>query len=195
MNPWKLATFGMVAVLVTALGTGLGTAWMLRPSGPAPAAAAATAPQAGSVVSADLVTPRPVRAVSGEARTVPGVRRVATTAAPAACDSGDRVWRIAKPGGLGGLLGAGLGAAGGAIANGGKSAGKGALIGGLAGAALGSAYGAYQTKAECGTVFGRSAGSNLAPVARDGGLTRAVMPAASGEGGGITVYDAGRPRS
>jgi hypothetical protein len=65
----------------------------------------------------------------------------------------DRLWRIAKPGAVGGLIGAGVGVAGGAIANGGKAAGKAALIGGLAGALLGGGYGAYQTKAECGSVL------------------------------------------
>ena len=58
---------------------------------------------------------------------------VATTASECAT-GGDRAWRIAKPGAIGGLLGAGLGAAGGAIAKGGSGAGKGALIGGLVGA-------------------------------------------------------------
>ena len=64
--------------------------------------------------------------------------------------------RIAKPGAIGGLLGAGLGAAGGAVADGGSGAGKGAIIGGLAGAVLGGGYGAYQTKNECGTIFGNT---------------------------------------
>ena len=54
------------------------------------------------------------------------------------------------------LLGAGLGAAGGAVADGGSGAGKGAIIGGLAGAVLGGGYGAYQTKNECGTIFGNT---------------------------------------
>jgi hypothetical protein len=88
----------------------------------------------------------------------PRVTPVATTTAVAAdCATGvDRAKRIAKPGVIGGLLGAGLGAAGGAIADGGGGAGKGALIGGLAGAALGGGYGAYQTKNECGTIFGNA---------------------------------------
>jgi hypothetical protein len=85
--------------------------------------------------------------VARPARPVAGV--------PADCASpGDRVLRIAKPGGLGGLIGAGLGAVTGAIANGGTAAGKGAIIGGLVGVAAGSAYGAYKTKNECGTILG-----------------------------------------
>ena len=82
---------------------------------------------------------------------------VATTpAATAECTGGDLAIRIAKPGAIGGLLGAGLGAAGGAVADCGSGAGKGAIIGGLAGAVLGGGYGAYQTKNECGTIFGNT---------------------------------------
>ena len=158
MNPWKLATIGMSLVGITALSTGATTAYFMRPSEPVaqPAPAAVAAMPQGSVVPAvqyvaaqsAYVTPPAPRPV---VRSVPRVVR--TSAVPVAADcasTGDRVWRIAKPGAIGGLVGAGLGAAGGAIADGGKAAGKGALIGGLAGAVLGGGYGAYKTKAECG---------------------------------------------
>jgi hypothetical protein len=92
------------------------------------------------------------------------VRTSAVSVAADCVSTGDRVWRIAKPGAIGGLIGAGLGAAGGAIADGGKAAGKGALIGGLAGAVLGGGYGAYKTKAECGTVFGGALGAPSIPT-------------------------------
>src|SRR5262249_42903770 len=81
--------------------------------------------------------------------------RLAAPSVAADCETGgDRAWRIAKPGALGGLLGAALGAASGAIADGGKAAGTGALIGAGVGAVAGGAYGAYQTQQECGPIFG-----------------------------------------
>jgi hypothetical protein len=200
MNPWKLATIGIAGVLTTSLVTGLTTAWMLR--SPAPAeAVSAQAPAAQGRYA--VATAAPARATV--ARSAPGasVRPVAMSTPVDCATTGDRVWRIAKPGLIGTLLGAGAGAAGGAIANGGDAAGKGALIGGLAGAALGTAYGAYRTKNECGTVFGGS-GSGFAPAPSAGGdrvftyAPRAsTPPAASGpsaapSGDRITVYDAGR---
>lgn len=160
MNPWKVATIGMALVGVTSLSTGVTTAFLMRPrtepvAQPEPAAVVpavhyATAPPA---------PPRVVRAAAP--------RVVRTSRVPVAADcvsAGDRVWRIAKPGAIGGLLGAGVGAAGGAIANGGKAAGKGALIGGLAGALLGGGYGAYKTKQECGTVFGGTFNTSSVPA-------------------------------
>jgi hypothetical protein len=165
----------------TALGTGLTTAWMLRPpvpavaqEAPAPAplhyAAAAPAPRA--------VTPAVVRTAT------PPVVRPVSTAAEDCATGGDRALRIAKPGAVGALLGAGIGAAGGAIADG--KAGKGALIGGIAGAALGSGYGAYKTKQECGAIFGNgNAFSSPAPA-----YSARAPQAAFDDGGRITVYNA-----
>ena len=165
MNPWKLATVGLLLIGVTALSTGVTTAYFMRPESVAPAAVApvatpvppAVAPAAPTVqyVSAHPA-PRPVVAHA------PRVVRSARVPVAADCVStGDRVWRIAKPGAIGGLLGAGLGAAGGAIADGGKAAGKGALIGGIAGAVLGGGYGAYKTHNECGSVFGNTGGGPI----------------------------------
>lgn len=152
-NPWKLATIGLALVGTTALGTGLTTAYVLR--SPADAPETAEAPRAVTV-------PRPLGTAHAVTRpsaspVAQRVTPVATTpAATAECTGGDRAMRIAKPGAIGGLLGAGLGAAGGAVADGGSGAGKGAIIGGLAGAVLGGGYGAYQTKNECGTIFGNT---------------------------------------
>jgi len=163
-NPWKLATIGMALVGTTALGTGLTTSYMLRIPAPADAQTAA-APKPPRAVVASM-GPSPLsRAVAPVAP--PRVTPVSAAATiPADCDTGgERALRIAKPGVVGALLGAGLGAAGGAIADGGNAAGKGALIGGLAGAALGGGYGAYKTKNECGTIFGDTFGSGLAPQA------------------------------
>src|SRR5881296_3229470 len=155
-NHWKL-------VLTTALITGVTTAYFARPAGmtdadpvvaPAPLASAATTPAVLARRTAHTTTARPVAAVPASAAPA-AASTPAVATMPADCSTGgDRALRIAKPGALGGLVGAGLGAAGGAIANGGKGAGQGALIGGLTGAALGSGYGAYQTKNECGTIFG-----------------------------------------
>jgi hypothetical protein len=176
-NPWKLATIGLGIAGVTALSTGLTTAWMLRPTATAeaetPVVAAATRPPVRYAVPAPAVA---------RATTPARVTQVASTAVPADCSTGgDRALRIAKPGALGALLGAGLGAAGGAIADGGNAAGKGALIGGIAGAALGTGYGAYKTKNECGTIFGDATGSAAAPA------TLAVMQPSADR---INVYSA-----
>jgi hypothetical protein len=164
LNPWKLATVGLLLIGVTALSTGVTTAYFMHPEsaatgspipvvGPVPSEAVQLAPAPAVRYVAARPATRPV--VAGTPRVV----RAATVPVAADCAStGDRMWRIAKPGAIGGLLGAAVGAAGGAIADGGRAAGKGALIGGLAGAVLGGGYGAYQTKNECGTVFGDPAG-------------------------------------
>jgi hypothetical protein len=160
-NPWKVATIGLGIAGVTALSTGLTTAWMLRPAAPAQAETAAVVAPARPAVRYASAAPAPVVA---RPVTPPRVTQVSSTAAPADCSTGgDRALRIAKPGAVGALLGAGLGAAGGAIADGGKAAGKGALIGGIAGAALGTGYGAYKTKNECGTIFGDGPASAATP--------------------------------
>jgi hypothetical protein len=164
-NPWKVATIGLAIAGVTALSTGLTTAWILRPTAPAqsePVAAAVPAAPRLAVRPAVLTSPvaRPTAPAVTHPANPPRVTPVATAAVPADCTTGgERAVRIAKPAALGALLGAGLGAASGAIADGGKAAGKGALIGGIAGAALGTGYGAYQTKNECGTIFGDGVGA------------------------------------
>jgi hypothetical protein len=174
MNPWKLATIGMSLVGITALSTGVTTAYFMGPNTEpvvqaAPAAVAA-APQAFATPAVHYAAAQPTYVAQPAPRPVvrpaPRVVRTATVAAAPDCvTTGDRVWRIAKPGAVGGLLGAGLGAVGGAIADGGKAAGKGALIGGLAGAVLGGGYGAYKTKQECGTVLGNTFGASPAVYA------------------------------
>jgi hypothetical protein len=186
-NPWKLATIGLALAGVTALSTGLTTAWMLRPPAQAEAEPAPAAVTAGPTVRAAAPAPVATRAAAPRvtrATTAPVVTPVATTTTAADCATGgDRALRIAKPGALGALLGAGLGAASGAIADGGKAAGKGALIGGIAGAALGTGYGAYKTKNECGTIFGD--GLSAVPGAP------AAVPAMQAAGGDrIAIYPA-----
>jgi hypothetical protein len=197
-NPWKLATIGIALTVVTAMASGLTTAWMLRPTAPAQAdevRMTSTSRPAARYMTADYpASSAPVyrtTAASAPAR----VTRV-SSAADDCSTGGDRAWRIAKPGLLGTALGAGLGAAGGAIANGGKSAGKGAIIGGLAGAALGAGYGAYKTNNECGTIFGSKTPGFLGGNAFGSGTPAATSQAAmqrnraSADDGRIQVYSA-----
>jgi hypothetical protein len=191
-NPWKLATIGIAIAGTTALGSGLTTAWMLRPATEAQAqpAPTATAQPAVRYVTTPGAAATPAVARSTVSTRVtpaaaPAPTKVAATTVAADCDTGgERAMRIAKPGVIGALLGAGLGAGGGAIADGGKGAGKGALIGGLAGAALGAGYGAYKTKNECGTVFG-DAFSGMPSLLSPSSPVPAVQPAATDR---IQVY-------
>src|SRR5438477_1914483 len=190
-NHWKLATIGIALTGVTALSTGLATAWMLRPTSEAQAQAASNTLPATPYVA--TVSPSPARITPAVTRPTitpavartqaPPVTRVATTAAADCSTGGERAMRIAKPGAVGALVGAGLGAAGGAVVKGGNGAGKGALLGGLAGAALGAGYGAYKTNNECGTIFGGGNGFNaMAPA----GTVQALAPATGGDR--IQVY-------
>jgi len=194
-NYWKLATIGIALTGVTALSTGLTTAWMLRPAAEAqaqaapatPMTAAMVRPAAPSIAAAAPATPRITPAVA-RAETPARVTRVASTTAEDCATGGDRAMRIAKPGAIGALLGAGLGAAGGAVVKGGNGAGKGALLGGLAGAALGAGYGAYKTQNECGTIFGGGNGFNSASAAPAGNVQAMTPPAASSSADRIQVY-------
>lgn len=157
MNPWKLATIGLALAGVTSLSTGVTTAYLMRPrTEPVAQPAAVETAQASVVPAVHYATPPTYAPAPAPRRVVKAPARVVKTSAVAedCVSTSDRVWRIAKPGAIGGLIGAGVGAAGGAIADGGKAAGKGALIGGLAGTLLGGGYGAYKTKQECGTVLG-----------------------------------------
>ena len=193
-NPWKLATIGLALAGVTAISTGLTTAYVLRPStepatlmeaAPAtPAAPPARIVRAPRAVPAQVVA-QPAPVATPAVATRPAVVRPVSVE-PLATDcstGGERAMKIAKPGLIGALAGAGLGAIGGAIADGGDAAGKGALIGGIAGAALGGGYGAYKTKQDCGTIFGNNAGFAGSPIAR-------VPQAAVGASNGITVFNA-----
>jgi len=183
----KIVTTGIALVTGTSLLTGVTTAYMLRPAAPADTMTATYAPTPVRRAPA-VVAPRVTPVASHATVYTPRATPVATTTSDCAT-GGDRAWRIAKPGALGGLLGAGLGAAGGAIANGGAGAGKGALIGGLVGAVAGTGYGAYKTKNECGTIFGNPgfAESGAAPRGADRGpLTEAALrPRAPDD---ITIY-------
>jgi hypothetical protein len=192
-NPWKLATIGLALTGVTAIATGLTTAYMVRSPSPSQAEMPPSPPTLARYAPAPAVpAPRVTRAAVATtvpARpTPPRVVPVSTPAPVAAdCDTGgDRALRIAKPGALGALLGAGLGAASGAIANGGKAAGRGALIGGLAGAAVGTGYGAYKTHNECGTIIGNAFTRRDTATARAEAPQSALIPASADDQ--IQVY-------
>ena len=190
MSPFGKIVTTMIALLTgTSFLTGVTTAYMLRPAGPTDTMTATYATPPVRRVPA-VVAPRVAPTASRATADTKVASPVATTASECAT-GGDRAWRIAKPGAIGGLLGAGLGAAGGAIANGGSGAGKGALIGGLVGAAAGTGYGAYKTKNECGTIFGNPgfAEGGAAPSGADRGpVTEAALrPRASND---IIVYNA-----
>ena len=202
-NPWKLATIGIALTGVTALSTGVTTAYLMRPATPSDAvsvpASNTSAAFAPATTSAAARRPaRVARPVSTSAPVTPAVATQPAVITPAAASipddcstGGDRAMRIAKPGLIGTLAGAGLGAIGGALADGGDGAGKGALIGGLAGAAVGGGYGAYKTKQDCGTIFG-DATPGFASAPTVAGVP-AVAPQAAlrgSDGNGITVYRA-----
>lgn len=158
-NPWKLATLGITVVGVTALSTGLTTAYVMGSRADAIPASFAAAPVAAPAVAAHRSVARtaataPVVVARPAAVTYAAPQPVAVPVANDCATGGQRAMKIAKPGLIGTLAGAGLGAIGGAIADGGSGAGKGALIGGLTGLAAGGGYGAYRTKQECGTIFG-----------------------------------------
>jgi hypothetical protein len=185
----KIVMSGIALVTGTSLLTGITTAYMLRPAAPTdtmPATSATVPVHRATAVVAARVVPAVSRTTADTPRAIP----VATTASQCAT-GGDRAWRIAKPGAIGGLLGAGLGAAGGAIANGGSDAGKGALIGGLVGTAAGAGYGAYNTHKECGTIFGNRGFTDAAPapsIPDRGPVTEAALrPSSSARD--ITIYN------
>lgn len=177
------------------------------PSAPAAAPGTLPPPVVATPVPAPPPSPAPAPSTTP---TVDATRVTQTATTPADCASGsDRAMRIAKPGALGGLLGAALGAAGGALANGGKGAGQGALIGAGVGAVAGGGYGAYKTKQDCGTVFGKSSSFSGDGTARPGGsgapsvsgfpgrtetpqaeLQPRAQSARAERSGDITIYDA-----
>src|SRR5258705_1926968 len=120
MNPLgKIVTAGIAVVTGTALLTGVTTAYVLRSASPVESSpvqsmtsAYATAPgRRAPAMVAGRVAPAVAPTTPNPPRAIP----VASTSSQCATGS-DRVWRIAKPGGIGGLLGAGLGAARGALA-------------------------------------------------------------------------------
>jgi hypothetical protein len=136
MNPWKLATIGLLAVGVTA-GT---TAYVVggKTTGDNPAGtAAATAPHAASKPEHKAV---PIQHAQPSQGVVLACNKQAEEQVTGKTEE------LVKDAAIGGAITAAVGAAAGAIADGGKGAGKGAAIGGLVGAAGGSVYGINENK-------------------------------------------------
>src|SRR5438874_11533197 len=135
-NPWKLATIGLALLGTTALGTGLTTAWMMRPPATATAQETATTPPAAARMAPSAPASPLTQAVqrnttSPVTRVSTPVRPVSTFTAAECGTNGDRVMRIAKLGIIRARLGAGVGPALGPIVNVGKAGGYGAISGGL----------------------------------------------------------------
>lgn len=138
-NPWKLTTIGMVLVLITAITTGLATAYFMGPD------------EMTSATPRVVYTRNQTAAPAAPRYAASASPRYVAAAAPAVgCDQNGKLVRLAKDGLIGGVLGAAAGAGAGAIADGGRAAGKGAAIGGLAGVLAGGLYGAHQNKTTCG---------------------------------------------
>jgi len=150
-NPWKATTIGIVAMVATALVTGVVVANYVGRD---------TDTQDAPRVAANA----PSRPAAPQAAPAPRERHVA--ARPSAADIEDcnryaasarnTAGETLKDALIGGAAGAGLGAAGGAIADGGSGAGKGAGIGGILGAAAGTLYGLHDAShndAEVATAY------------------------------------------
>jgi hypothetical protein len=147
---WKFTAIGIIAVVATAVITGLVVANRTAPSTSVPppsVAQAPTAPAATSTAPGAATTTRAPRSGVPSQEVVNACNRQAAAQAGSAPREGkDKVIDVGKDAGIGALGGAAVGAAGGAIAGGGKGAGKGALIGGLVGAGGGTLYGMWDNK-------------------------------------------------
>ena len=149
---WKFTAIGIIAVVATAVITGLVVANRTPPSTNVPASSVAQAPTVPPAVSpsspaAPSATTRAPRSGVPSQEVVNACNRQAATQAGSAPREGtDKALDVGKDAGIGALGGAAVGAAGGAIAGGGKGAGKGALIGGLVGAGGGTLYGIWDNK-------------------------------------------------
>lgn len=157
LNPWKLATIGILLVGATAAATMLFVGRDSKTEVPdSQTAQVSEAP----VAEAGKATPPVERQRAARAPNPPQVAYPSQAAQPAypsqsvveACNRyaseevNSKTEEVLKNAALGAAIGAAVGAAGGAIAGGGKGAGKGAAIGGVTGAAGGSLYGLNESK-------------------------------------------------
>lgn len=127
LNPWKVATIGLLLVGATALVTTFVVGQKSdseSPSAPAKPLKKNAAIEHHRNTQADIDT----------------CNRLASSS------MGDKTTEVLKDTAVGAVGGAGVGAAGGAIAQGGKGAGKGAAIGGLLGAVGGALYGVNENR-------------------------------------------------
>ncbi|MEO7559344.1 MAG: hypothetical protein ABIT23_03695 [Nitrosospira sp.] len=154
LNPWKLATIGILLVGATAAATMLivgrdfktelpdsPTAQISETQTPATGGKAASTVKAAPVARQQTARPSsPPRATYPSQSVMEECNRYASE------EVNSKTEEVLKNAALGAAIGAAVGAAGGAIAGGGKGAGKGAAIGGVAGVAGGSLYGLNETK-------------------------------------------------
>lgn len=145
MNPWKLATIGLLViggtVMVTTFVTG-------QKNAADPAVASTSAAQTAAAHKANNPSP-------AHARPQQAANTVSAQPSPAIIEACNRyaneqvtgkTTEVVKDAGIGAVLGAAVGAAGGAIADGGKGAGKGAAIGGIVGATGGTLFGLNENR-------------------------------------------------
>ncbi|MGH8763331.1 MAG: hypothetical protein ACREUR_08890 [Nitrosospira sp.] len=150
INPWKLATIGILLVGATVAATmlviGRDSKTELPDSQTAQvgeAQAPGTEKKAASTGrAAPVERQRPARAAS----THPSQSVVEACNKYANEQVSSKTEEVLTNAALGAAIGAAVGAAGGAIAGGGSGAGKGAAIGGITGAAGGSLYGLNENK-------------------------------------------------
>ncbi|MDQ3186707.1 MAG: hypothetical protein M3Q16_09710 [Pseudomonadota bacterium] len=145
LNPWKLATIGILLVGATAAATmlvvgrdsetGLPDSQTAQINETRGSGAAEKAASSGKTVPAE----RQRTARAAVSHPSKSVMEVCNMYASEQVNS--KTEEVLKSAALGAALGAAVGAAGGAIAGGGSGAGKGAAIGGITGAAGGSLYG------------------------------------------------------
>lgn len=160
LNPWKLATIGILLVGASVAATMLvvgrdsktestdsETAQVNETQSPGtdgkPTLAGETAP-----IERQRATrpPSPSRAAYPAKPAYPSQSAMEECNKYANDEVNSKTEEVLKNAALGAAIGAAVGAAGGAIAGGGSGAGKGAAIGGVTGAAGGSLYGLNETK-------------------------------------------------
>jgi len=104
IHPWKIATAAITVVGVTAVATGATTAYFMRPASDS---AAWPAPAAAQMVPPAPPAPPVVRPAVAAVPARPAPRVVQPAVATDCVSTGDRAWRIAKPGAIGGPATAG----------------------------------------------------------------------------------------
>ena len=157
LNPWKLATIGILLVGATAAATMLFVGRDSKTEVPvSQTAQVSEAPVAGVGKAAPPVErqraphalnpPQGVYPPQAANPAYPSQSIVEACNRYASEEVNSKTEEVLKNAALGAAIGAAVGAAGGAIAGGGKGAGKGAAIGGVTGAAGGSLYGLNEIK-------------------------------------------------
>ncbi len=127
LNPWKLATIGLLLVGATALVT----TFVVGQKSDTESTSAPTKP---------LKKNAAIEHHRNTQADIDTCNRLASSS------MGDKTTEVLKDTAIGAAGGAGVGAAGGAIAQGGKGAGKGAAIGGILGAVGGALYGVNENR-------------------------------------------------